>query len=219
LNAAIIANGRLQHPLNDLGAELIIAADGGLRHCLDFGIHPDYVVGDLDSINVDLYESFIRKGTQFITHPSRKDQTDLEIALEYAIELGASEVCLYAAVGDRWDQTIANILLPLSYPNAMITIMDGPQEIHYLNPGKNAAIDTKIGDLVSLIPLNGDVTGIFTDGLEYPLHNEELRFGFTRGISNVAKDRNISVRFDDGELICVIYRTNSQINEDLKHEP
>ena len=47
----------------------------------------------------------------------------------------------------------------------------------------------RVGDLVSLIPLTPLVEGISTVGLRYPLRDEPLVRGATRGMSNVVVAR------------------------------
>jgi thiamine pyrophosphokinase len=92
--------------------DLLIAADGGAQHCLEKGLHPAYVVGDLDSLDSDQVARLESQGAQFVRYPSRKDQTDLELAVDLAQNLGYAEVLILGALGARWDQTIANIMLP-----------------------------------------------------------------------------------------------------------
>jgi thiamine pyrophosphokinase len=65
-------------------------------------------------------------------------------------------------------------------------------------------LDGKPGDTVSLIPLGGDTEGITTQWLEYPLEDETLYFGSTRGISNVLLDENATVFIKKGLLLCII---------------
>lgn len=114
----IIANGALQHPENARDAvrpdDLLIAADGGASHCRALGLTPAVIIGDLDSLSPQELASFERAGTQIIRHPAHKDYTDLELALLHARSLGLEQVLILGALGMRWDQTLANLLLPLS---------------------------------------------------------------------------------------------------------
>ncbi|OGO37498.1 MAG: thiamine diphosphokinase, partial [Chloroflexi bacterium RBG_16_57_11] len=185
MRAVIFANGQLTRPILLQPDDLVIAANGGTHHCLGLGIRPQVVIGDLDSVREDELEALSASGTQIITYPERKDFTDLELALLEAQKRGADRVLLLAALGRRWDQSLANILLPAALPELKITLLDDQQEIHFLRPGETLEITGQPGDTVSLIPLSGDAGGVFTHGLEYPLHREMLRFGSTRGISNV----------------------------------
>jgi len=209
LRAVIFANGRLTRPIILQPDDLIIAADGGSHHCLGLGIRPQVVIGDLDSVRDDELETLSALGTEIITYPARKDFTDLELALLEAQKRGADRVLLLAALGARWDQSLANILLPATLPGLRISLVDGAQEIHFVHPGETLEITGQAGDIVSLIPLGGDAHGIITHGLEYPLFSETLRLGSTRGISNVllgqaATTDKARVTLGAGLLLCAV---------------
>lgn len=98
MRAVIFANGVLNN-LQDihniiLPDDLIIAADGGMTHCRALGIKPSIVIGDLDSLDPDYLKSFQTSGTEIISYPINKDQTDLELALRKALDLGFDEILL-----------------------------------------------------------------------------------------------------------------------------
>ncbi len=186
--------------------DLIIAADGGARHCSMLGLIPQVLIGDFDSLDEDEVERIARSGTQIIRHPAHKDYTDLELAMMHAQESGAREVLIFGALGARWDQTLANLLLPASdsYRKMDIRLVDGKQEIYLLRAGVRHVISGEAGDTLSLIPLIGTAQGVKTDGLEYPLHDESLYFGATRGLSNTLLGGSASVQFEQGALLCVV---------------
>jgi thiamine pyrophosphokinase len=210
MNAVIFANGELNKTsvVDDVlkASGLIIAADGGARHCLDLGITPQVVIGDLDSLSASDLEDLKNQGSSIIRHPSRKDHTDLELALLYALQSEAEEIIVLGALGKRWDQTLANLLLPAGeeFSQTTIRLVDGHQEINLIRPGKTLEIRGRAGDIVSLIPLWGDADGITTRGLEYPLENGSLKFASTRGISNVLLEQKAQVKLNQGLLICVL---------------
>ena len=162
------------------------------------------MIGDFDSLENNDIEELELNGVQVIRHPSRKDFTDLELAVNHAVELGVQEIVIVAALGARWDQTIANILLPTLLPSVRIKLLDGHQEIQYISSGESAEIDGQQGDTVSLIPLAGDVTGITTEGLEYPLDDAVLYFGSTRGVSNELMGETGRIFVGSGTLLCIL---------------
>ena len=126
--------------------------------------------------------------------------------MQHARSIGAVEILVLGALGARWDQTLANLLLIASerFRDVDIKLMDGEQEIILVREGIAHKITGKPGDIVSLIPLSDHVQGISTEGLEYPLHDEPLLFGATRGISNVLIDRSAMITLKQGALLCVI---------------
>ncbi len=208
--SVIFANGEMEDATAAgeliLPGDTIIAADGGAQYCMQLGITPDVLIGDFDSIADDALEGFRHAGAQIIQHPARKDFTDLELALQYAHSIGSREILVLGALGARWDQTLANLLLAASegFRDIRIKLIDGEQEIVLLREGIAHKVTGKPGDIVSLIPLNDDVHGISTGGLEYPLRDEPLLFGATRGISNVLLDDSATITLKQGALLCVI---------------
>jgi thiamine pyrophosphokinase len=204
LRAIIFANGRYIPPFQLQESDLLIAADGGTRHCLELGLRPAVIIGDLDSLDEATLAQLKASGTQIISYPSRKDFTDLELALQYAIEQGTSEILVLGALGERWDQTIANLLLPTLYDSSHIRLVDGNQEITFLRGNGQVEIKGHPGDTVSLIPLSGDARGVRTQGLEYPLESDTLFFGSTRGVSNVLLRPCATVSLEEGLLLCTI---------------
>ena len=210
MRAVIFANGQLTRPILLQPDDLVIAADGGTHHCLGLGIRPQVVIGDLDSVREDELEELSASGTEIIIYPERKDFTDLELALRHALELGAEEALVLGGLGARWDQTLANLLLPVApgLERLRIRIADGAQEMLLLRAGEALALPGEVGDTVSLLPLGGPAQGICTQGLEYPLRGETLEFGSTRGISNVIIELPARLSFENGLLLVVVLHTS-----------
>lgn len=208
--AVIFANGILNDPQRVRRLiqprDLVIAADGGGRLCLQLGIQPGVLIGDFDSLDAQELAALEAAGAEVVRHPQRKDFTDLELALRYAHALGYQEILVLAALGARWDQTLANLLLPAAAElgAAAVRHVDGPQEIMLVRPGEKLQIDGKPGDTVSLIPIAGDAQGVRTQGLEYPLTGETLFFGATRGVSNAMVEKTASLVLEAGLLVCVV---------------
>lgn len=206
MRAVIFANGILNPPVRLSPGDLIIAADGGARHCLDLGLVPAVVIGDLDSLTPAELESLRSQGAKIVQFPVRKDFTDLELALQHARSSGADEILILGALGARWDQTLANVALPAAFPELAIQLADGNQEFFYLRAGKTITVTGRPGDTLSLVPLGGEARGITTDHLEYPLHDENLPLGSTRGVSNVLIAERARISLRSGILLCVVTR-------------
>ncbi len=210
MRAVIFANGDLRHTRDVLppihADDLLIAADGGALHMQALNLRPDAAVGDFDSFSAENLEALEAAGVKIFRYPAKKDQTDLELAVQHARDHGASEILVLGALGARWDQTLANLLLPASsaYSDLQIRLVDQEQEITLIRAGQTVNVTGRVGETVSLIPLAGDAGGITTTGLEYPLDKETLRFGSTRGISNVLLDESASVKLETGLLLCVL---------------
>ena len=214
MRAIIIANGQIHDGdfLRSLVAptDLVICADGGAHNALALGLQPQVVVGDLDSFDSDLQAQLEAEGCQVITHPARKDETDLELAMKYAVERGAQEVLILGALGNRLDHTLANVLL-LALPelrSVQARILDGRQEVFLVR--EEALVGGQVGDTLSLLPLTEQVAGIYTEGLEYPLKNGTLYLGPARGVSNVLTSPQARVRIGQGLLLAVIIHNSER---------
>ena len=206
--AVIFANAELADPALARAAlrpdDWLIAADGGTRHCRALGLVPDVVIGDFDSLAAGELAALQNGETQLILYPVRKDRTDLELALRFAVEGGAKDILVFGALGVRWDQTLANLLL-LTLPelsSARVRLLDGKQQIYLIR--RKSTIEGQPGDTVSLIPMRGDARGVTTHGLEYPLDDGTLPFGTTLGVSNVLLGESATVEVGEGLVMCVV---------------
>ncbi|PJF44373.1 MAG: thiamine diphosphokinase [Phototrophicales bacterium] len=182
----------------------IIAVDGGANHAYRRRLTPSLIVGDLDSIMPDVLNFYQSQGIEIQAYPPEKDETDLELALLEAVQRNASWIRIFAALGDRLDQTFANIYL-LSLPQLSgvdVKIVAGKQTIWLLQEGEHQLFGA-VGDTISLLPFDGDVEGITTHHLAYPLQHETLYKGPARGISNVITGQNPVLSIERGKLLVI----------------
>jgi len=200
-------------PINIMDGDLVVAADGGSRHLLSLGILPGVLIGDLDSSDPALVEKWRAAGVEIIQHPEEKDQTDLELAIMEAQNRGAQKIVVYGAIGGRLDMTFGNLFL-LAYPKLTTptTFINGQEEVHMLHPGSLLTIVGEADDMVSLIPIQPGDSSVSTTGLQYPLKNELLEFGMTRGISNRLTGKRGTIHLDRG-LLAVIHTRNAPQEE------
>jgi thiamine pyrophosphokinase len=183
-------------------AEMVIAADSGAMAALELGYVPAFVVGDCDSLSQAALADLERRGSSIVQAPTEKDETDTELAIELALKQGATHITLLGALGgERFDHTLANILLLAGYPDRPIDIVDGNVRGWLLHGPGETLIEGKRGDLLSLFPLTASAEGVRTENLYYPLHGEPLRFGRPRGISNVLLGERARVALDEGLLL------------------
>ena len=183
---------------------MIIAADSGAATALRYGCTPAIVVGDFDSLDKQLVEQLRAGGSRTVSAAVEKDETDTELAVQLAIEQGATEITLLGALGGaRFDHTMANVLLLAGFDSVPIKIVDGPSVCWLVKGPGTTAIDGQVGDLLSLLPLTGDARGIRTSGLYYPLQGETLYFGKPRGVSNVLTQEHAEVSLERGLLLVI----------------
>ena len=185
------------------GDDFILCADGGTRHALALGLTPSAIIGDFDSIADDEKRKMKMSGVEIIQHPRDKNETDLELALGHAIRLGYREIVIMGALGGRLDQTLGNLaLLSDTHHASPVTRIDDGVESAQFCRGQ-ARVEGRRGDLVSLIPWGGEVTGIRTEGLRWPLSDETLYPEKTRGISNELTGGTAHIQIKTGLLLIV----------------
>jgi thiamine pyrophosphokinase len=214
--AFIFANGEAEDIsstwIDPQPSDLLIAADGGARLCKIMGVKPHVIIGDFDSLLPEELITYDTDGIDLIRFPAQKDETDLELALHYALKHEVQEIVIIGALGRRWDMTLANSLLPTLdiYKNIRIRLIDAHQKMFYLRENDTIDIYGEAGDTVSLIPISGEASGISTQGLKYPLRDETLYLGSPRGVSNELVGRQASVHLEKGILICMILKPSTE---------
>lgn len=176
----------------------LIAVDGGANYCLEMGLHPDLILGDLDSIDPYALKSF--PNIPLKHYPVEKDKTDLELALEFAFHSQTEEIAVFGALGGRTDHTLVNTTLLSRYPGTVF--LETETERLFVVP-KSVELSVELGQTISLIPLNGPVKGICTEGLKWPLREGTLDKNFI-GVSNEAIQRSVTISQSEGDLLCCI---------------
>jgi thiamine pyrophosphokinase len=181
----------------------VVAADSGLEQVHAHGLTADLLVGDMDSVRAETRERAVERGTVVEEHPTDKDATDLELALGAAKSAGATRMLVVGAGGGRLDHFLANVLL-LAAPDwegIEIHALIGPA--HAVVVRDQTLLHGATGSVVSLLPAGGAARGITTTGLRWPLRDEDLVPGTTRGVSNEMTDPTATVALRDGVLVAV----------------
>jgi thiamine pyrophosphokinase len=180
----------------------IIAIDGGGAVCLEAGVSPDVVLGDFDSLAPAALERLAARGSRVIEFPSRKNQTDLELALLEARERGAAEVVLTCSSSGRLDHTLA--ALGALATNADLCPMLAEPDVTgwVLAPSGRTRVTLKgVGATVSLLALGGPAS-VSAAGVEWPLAGFELLPGSSLGVSNViTAPTGAEISVDRGTLL------------------
>ena len=184
-------------------ASTVVAADGGLDRAVALGLDVDVVIGDLDSVSPGGLAAAEAAGAKVVRHPAEKDATDLELALDEAASLGARRVLVVASAGGRLDHLLAALLLLGSerFAQLQVDALVGDALVHVVR-GERALTGTT-GELVSLLALGGPAVGVTTRGLQYPLADETLEPGSTRGVSNLFAAPEAAVRASEGVLLAI----------------
>lgn len=181
--------------------DIVICGDGGANHAYKMNIIPNYILGDLDSINTEVKDYYETKNVEFMKFPVKKDKTDAEICIDYAHTLKATEIVLLGALGGRMDHAMANVnlLYYILKKDIKGSILNETDSIYISN--SELTIRGNIGDNISLIPLYGDVVGVTLEKLEYPLNNFTIKKGSSIGISNRMVDNDCKISLKNGYLL------------------
>ncbi len=187
-----------------LKARMIIAADKGAQYCLDSGITPGLVVGDMDSLDQESAERLSGLGVAMKRVNADKDVTDTEIALDEAMGRGAKGVEILGAMGDRIDHTLANIhLLRKALRHGIAArITSDTQQVFLV--GSSETITGSKGRTVSFLPLTEQVEGITLRGFRYELEEASMEIGRPYGVSNVVTGDQAFIRVGTGILLAVL---------------
>lgn len=201
--ALIIANGASCQPelLGQLleWSPLVVVLDSAIERVMELDVKVDVLIGDFDR-GFD-YEKYRTEQfpIEIILAPDQ-NKTDLEKAFDYLIARKIPAVNVVWATGKRADHTITNITNISRYRDLLkIVILDDHSKV-FLLPKKFEKWYTA-NTTISLIPI-GDVTGIHSSNLFYPLQNDSLTLGHRTGSSNhVTQDGIVTIEHEDGDLL------------------
>ena len=187
----------------------VLACDGALATCLDNGIVPDGVVGDMDSVNGDVLEQFVSLGGE-VHERKEQDTHDLAKALVLAGEQGHSSCIVIGATGGDREHEWAN-LLSCAATSMDIQCVDEAYVHRFLLPDRSYSIEIGLGQNFSLFAVP-TAEGITLSGAQYGMENEALSMG-SRGLHNVATSSTLQVHFTKGRLMLLMRRPSSRAEE------
>ncbi|KUG03267.1 thiamin pyrophosphokinase [hydrocarbon metagenome] len=187
------------------GCDIILCADGGANYAYQLGVLPDYIIGDMDSINENILEYYNSRQVPFKKYPRRKDFTDIQLAMSTAEEMGAQEIILLGTQGKRFDHSLSNLYCGLEYVKRGIKIIHyGPECTVYLVCSQ-MSLQGRAGDLVSVLPLGGVAAGVYLKDFEYPLENVVLECDNPYAVSNVLAEDTAQIELENGVLVIFHY--------------
>jgi thiamine pyrophosphokinase len=181
----------------------VIAADSGLEQVHGLGLHADLVVGDFDSVTTATLDRARAEGTRIEEHPADKDATDLELALEAAQRHGATRVTIVGAGGGRLDHFLANALLLTAPQWSGFELRAFVGDARVVVVRRVVELSGPVGSIVSLLAVGSPARGVRTSGLRWPLTDDELRPGSTRGVSNEMIATTATVTLSEGVVLAI----------------
>lgn len=195
----ILANGEapLKSALNKLkklGYADLYCADGGANSAKKMGLMPDYIIGDLDSIDLDTVKFY--DGKSQLIHYTRQSDTDVEKTLKFVVRKKYDEAVLTAGTGDRLDHSLTNLSLVYKYFNKIKVSVLHQSSILTPISGQNI-IKTTPGEPISILGFTSD-TIVTSQGLKYQLMGTKVCFGIMDSQSNEAVSSQIYVNVENG---------------------
>lgn len=178
--------------------DLILAADGGYRHCLSAGIRPHLLLGDFDSLELSPPQDIPQQ-----VFPPEKDDTDTMLAIKLGLERGFRFFHLYGGTGGRLDHTLANLqaLAYLAKAGAqgqlhdegfLFTAIQGPDSLH---------LPAQASGLFSVFCLGADAEGVWIRGGKYQAEDVRLSATFPLGVSNQFQGEDVEISVKAGCLL------------------
>jgi len=180
--------------------DIIVACDKGIETTENFGLEPDYIIGDFDSLG------FVPQRKNVIALPTMKDDTDIAYAIKFAIKNGAKTIYIYGCLGGNQDHNFANIQLSLYMAKRGIRGIffgDGFEITTITN--EKLTLNTQKGERISVFSVGGTSFGVNLKGMKYPLCDATLYSDFPIGVSNEAMGEIAEISVKEGNLT-VIYQ-------------
>ena len=186
---------RLINPLEK--GDIVIAADGGVKHTQTLGITPDIILGDFDSLG------YVPQGSEL--HPVEKDDTDAMLAAKRGLALGCREFLFYGSLdGPRLDHTVANFqtLAYLADHGARGKLVGLRQQVTLLKEGKMTFPKDATGN-ISVFAFGEKAEGVTIRNLYYNLEKGSLTPAFPLGVSNHFIGEEAEVSVEKGSVLIV----------------
>lgn len=192
----LLLNGEMPQELPDVSDYALICATDGAYHFLEANkITPHFICGDFDSLEKT------PKNIEVI-HTPNQDFTDFDKALQIIFDKGYRTIDVFGASGKEQDHFLGNLHTAIQWKEKLkLTFFDTYSR--YFLADKSTEITNCKDSVVSLIPFH-EAKSIFTEGLQYPLKNENLTFGNRIGTRNKAIKNDIKITFKSGELFIFI---------------
>ena len=205
--AVIFGGGQInsyqQLPYEPENGDYIVCADSGIIHCENLGLKANVWVGDFDSCDFDKCQKlYSATDAHIIKLNPIKDCSDVEYALDYAVEQGYKKLLLIGGMGTRFDHTLSNLYLSEKYFEHGIefTVINENNTINFVKNG-TFSINKSAFKYVSILPLEDCV--VSCDGFFYNLCEEILYRHSTRSISNELVEQTGTITIHSGSAFVI----------------
>lgn len=182
---------------------IIVAADGGADILNTYGIVPDYLLGDFDSISEEAYQN-LENNSSVTRFPREKDFTDTHIAYERARNLGADEIILLGCTGKRIDHFMANLcVLYKGLKEGIKVILADDYNVMFMTD-KSIKLEGEPQQVFSLFSYGEDTEELTLRGVKYPLTRYYLSVTDNLTVSNEFVENYADIDFKKGCLLVML---------------
>lgn len=191
-------------PQNDEDS-MVIGVDNGAHYLIEEGLIPEAIFGDFDSLTVENLENIKRLVPNVFIYPPEKDETDLELAIQWAIKQQPEKIIIHCVTGKRLDHEFGSITLLIKFMNSEIPIkiVDEYNEIYVIDEGMHLISKQNQFKYVSFFSLGASVENLTLKGFKYPLTNHLLEIGSSLCVSNELLEDEGSISFTKGIALVV----------------
>ncbi|MFI8686317.1 thiamine diphosphokinase [Rossellomorea sp. NPDC077527] len=184
-----------------------VGVDRGVSTLLEQKIKPDIAFGDFDSVNEVEWKLIQENVLEVNRYKPEKDETDLELAMNWAIDQQPEKIKIFGATGGRLDHFMGNLQL-LMTPHLLDTeieveIIDEQNRLYVAKSGEHLIERNSELQYISFVPITESVEGITLTGFKYPLKNRNISRGSTLCISNELIQSSGTFSFSNGILMVI----------------
>ncbi|HCM82480.1 MAG: Thiamine pyrophosphokinase [Microgenomates group bacterium GW2011_GWC1_43_11] len=184
----------------------LIGVDRAAYVLLKLGISVDLAIGDFDSVTKKEMNEIRTRISTIKQYPQEKDQTDLELAVTYALTIHPEEIALFGVTGGRLDQSLAALhLLRTIHEHKCRASVRDEHNFMALVSGKYQIPKTKDFPYLSILPATDEII-VTIKGCKYPLEKYRMEKGTTLGVSNVIISDFADISVHKGTAYCVLSR-------------
>lgn len=214
MKVALVLHGEEPGP-DDLkllsACDSIVCADGAAQILLKSNHRPTVIVGDMDSLKPDAYKWADALDIPMERHKADKDQTDGELALEKAFNLGATSMLILGGHGGRSAMFLANLkLLRRCHDKGVDASMVGRGEsIRYIGAGQEHVWAGRAGATLNLLSVDGDAT-VTLEGAHFEMKEAVLGRKDAKGVSNRITKDAAKLKVHSGVVLAVVERKKQE---------
>ncbi|MGG6432101.1 thiamine diphosphokinase [Anoxybacillus sp. D401a] len=179
-----------------------VGVDRGVLTLLHAGIMPKRAFGDFDSIDEQELQQLQTQLPHIDIWPAEKDQTDTDIALEWALEQQAAKIRLFGATGGRLDHLFGNVQLLFKGKDGQIELIDRQNVVTLHRSGEHIVEKRDEYTYISFIPLT-PIRALTLRGFKYPLDAYDVPLGSTLCVSNELIHYFGTFSFTEGILMMI----------------